>query len=93
MIPDMIEDQVIVAFKQGCKDERTTKKLATKNPKMVAKLYKIIEATTKDVDAQARVHGQPESSQAAEDRKKNKDKKHQNGDAEVLAAEKGKAPP
>ena len=23
-IPDMSEDQVIVAFKQGCKDERTT---------------------------------------------------------------------
>jgi hypothetical protein len=39
------------------------------------------------------VHGQPESSRVAEDRKKNKDKKHKNGDVEVLAAEKGKAPP
>ena len=37
----MIEDRVIVAFKQGCKDEKTAEKLATKNPKMVAELYKI----------------------------------------------------
>jgi hypothetical protein len=44
MIPDMIEDWVIIAFKQGCKDEMIAKKLATKNPKIVAKLYNIIEA-------------------------------------------------
>jgi hypothetical protein len=47
----MIEDRVIIAFKQGCKDEKTTEKLAIKNPKMVAELYKIIEATTKVPDA------------------------------------------
>jgi hypothetical protein len=41
----MIDDRVIVAFKQGCKDEMTTKKLATKNPKTMAELYNIIEAT------------------------------------------------
>ena len=49
----MIEDRVIVAFKQGCKDEKTVEKLATKNPKTVAELYKIIEATTKAADARA----------------------------------------
>lgn len=47
----MIEDRVIVAFKQGCKDERTMEQLATKNPKTMAKLYKIIEATAKVADA------------------------------------------
>lgn len=52
-IPVMIKDRVIVAFKQGCKDERTAENLATKNPKMVAKLYKIIDATTKAADARA----------------------------------------
>jgi hypothetical protein len=51
--PNMIEDQVIVAFKQGCKDERTIEKLTIKNMKAVAKLYKIIEATTKAADARA----------------------------------------
>jgi hypothetical protein len=56
MIPNMIEDQVIVAFKHGCKDEKMIEKLATKNPKMVAKLYKIIEATAKVADARAWVH-------------------------------------
>ena len=49
----MIEDRVIVAFKQGCKDEKTVEKLATKNPKMVAELYKIIEAMAKVADASA----------------------------------------
>ena len=52
-IPDMSEDWVIVAFKQGCKDERTAKKLATKNPKTVAELYKILDATTKAAGARA----------------------------------------
>ena len=52
----MIEDQVIVAFKQSYKDEKTNEKLAIKNPKMVAELYKIIEATAKVADARARVH-------------------------------------
>jgi hypothetical protein len=51
MIPDMIEDQVIGAFKQGCKDERTAEKLATKNLNIVAELYKIIDSTTKAADA------------------------------------------
>ena len=51
--PDMIGDRLIVAFKQGCKDEKTAEKLATKNPKMVAELYKIIEATTKAADTRA----------------------------------------
>jgi len=49
----MIEYRVIVAFKQGCKDEEATEKLATKKPKMVDELYKIIEATTKVADARA----------------------------------------
>jgi hypothetical protein len=49
----MIEDWVIVAFKQGCKDEKTTEKLEIKNLKMVAELYKIIEAMTKVADARA----------------------------------------
>jgi hypothetical protein len=53
MIPNMIEDWVIVAFTQGCKDERTIDKLAIKNPKMVAELYKIIETTAKAADARA----------------------------------------
>jgi len=35
------------------------------------------------------VHGQSD----AEDKKKNKDKKRKTGEAEVLAAAKGKAPP
>ena len=52
----MSEDRVIVAFKQGCKDERTTEKLATKNPKTVAELYKILDATAKAADARAWVH-------------------------------------
>lgn len=51
MIPNMIEDRVIVAFKQGCKDERTAEKLATKNLNTVAELYKIIDSTTKAADA------------------------------------------
>ena len=92
MIPDMIEDLVIVAFQQGCKDEKTTEKLATKYPKTVAKLCKIIKATTKVADAQARVHGHLDSSQAADD-KKTKNKKRKKGDTNVLAAEKGKPPP
>ena len=50
-IPDMTEDWVIIAFKQGCKDEQTAKKLATKNPKTVAELYKILDATAKAADA------------------------------------------
>jgi len=89
----MIEDRVIVAFQQGCKVEKTTEKLATMNPKVVAELYKIIEATAKVADAQARVHGHLDASRSAEDKKKGKDKKRNNGHAEVLAAEKGKAPP
>ena len=60
---------------------------------MVAKLYKIIEATAKAADARTRVHGQLDASRLAEDKKKGKDKKRKNGDAEVLAAEKGKALP
>jgi len=51
MIPDMTEDRVIIAFKQGCKDERTTEKLATKNPKTVTELYKILDAMAKAADA------------------------------------------
>ena len=66
MIPDMTEDRVIIDFKHGCKDERTAEKLATKNPKMVAELYKILDATAKAADARARMHGQPD----AEDKKK-----------------------
>jgi len=31
-IPDMIEDWVIVAFKQGCKDERTAAKIGHQKP-------------------------------------------------------------
>ena len=50
-IHDMSEDRVIVAFKQECMDERTMEKLATKNPKMVAELYKILDATAKAADA------------------------------------------
>ena len=50
-IPDMIEDRVIIAFEQGYKDEKTAEKLATKNPKIVAELYKIIEAMAKAADA------------------------------------------
>ena len=57
MIPDMSEDRVIVAFKKGCKDERTAEKLATKNQKTVAELYKILDATAKAADARAQVHG------------------------------------
>ena len=37
----------------GCKDKQTTEKLATKNPKTVAELYKILNATAKAADAQA----------------------------------------
>ena len=47
----MIEDRVIIAFEQGYKDEKTAEKLATKNPKIVAELYKIIEAMAKAADA------------------------------------------
>ena len=85
----MSEDRVIVAFKQGCKDERTTEKLATKNPKMVAELYKILDATTKAAGARAWVNGQSNT----EDKKKNKDKKRKTGEVEVLFIGKGKAPP
>ena len=92
-IPDMIEDRVIIAFKQGFKDEKTAEKLAIKNPKMVAELYKIIKATAKATDARARVHRQLDASQSAEDKKKGKDQKRKNGDTEVLAAKKGKALP
>ena len=92
-IPDIIEDRVIVAFKQGYKDEKTTKKLAIKNPKTVAKLYKIIEAMAKEADARARVHRQLDTSRSVEDKKKGKDKKCKNGGAKVLATKKGKAPP
>ena len=49
----MIEDRVIIAFKQGCKDERAAENFTVKDPKTVAKLYKIIEATAKAADAQA----------------------------------------
>jgi len=89
----MIEDRVILAFKQGCTDEKTTDKLAIKNPKIVAELYKIIEVTAKAADARARVHGQLDASRSAEDKKKGKDKKCKNGEAEILTAKKGKAPP
>jgi hypothetical protein len=92
-IPDMIEDRVIVAFKQGCKDVKTIEKLATKNPKTVAELYKIIEAMAKGARARARVHGQIDASRSVEDKKKGKEKKRKNEDAEILAAETGKAPP
>ena len=51
--PDIIGDRLIVAFKQGCKDKKTTEKLAIKNPKMMAELYKIIEATAKAAYARA----------------------------------------
>ena len=88
MIPNMTEDQVIIAFKQGCKDERTTKNLATKNPKTFAELYKILDAMAKAADIRARMHGQPD----AEDKKKNKEKKHKT-EAEILVTRKGKAPP
>ena len=44
---------MIVAFKQGCKDECIAEKLATKNPKTVAELYKILDATAKVADTQA----------------------------------------
>jgi hypothetical protein len=43
----MSEDRVIMAFKQGYKDEQTTEKLATKNPKTITELYNIIEAIAK----------------------------------------------
>ena len=56
-IPDMTEDRVIIAFKQGCKDERNTEKLTTKNPKTVVELYKILNAMAKAADARARMHG------------------------------------
>ena len=49
----MSEDRVIMAFKQGSKDERTAEKLATKNLKTVTELYKILDATTKAVVARA----------------------------------------
>ena len=49
----MIEDQVIIAFKRGYKDEKIAEKLATKNPKMVAELYKIINTVAKAADARA----------------------------------------
>jgi hypothetical protein len=39
------------------------------------------------------VHGQLDTSQAAKDKKKGKDKKSKNRDADVLATEKGKALP
>jgi hypothetical protein len=39
------------------------------------------------------VHGQLDTSQAAKDKKKGKDKKLKNRDTDVLAAEKGKALP
>ena len=64
-------------------------KLATKNPKTVAELYKILDATAKAADARAQVHGQSD----VDDKKKNKDKKRKTREAEVLAATKGKAPP
>jgi hypothetical protein len=85
----MSEDWVIVAFKQGCKDECTIEKLATKNPKMVTELYKILDATAKVADARARMHGQFD----VEDKKKNKDKKRKTGESKVLVTRKGKAPP
>ena len=58
---------------------------------MVAKLHKIIEAMTKEVDARAQVHGQLDAFRSVE--KKGKDKKRKNEDTEVLATEKGKALP
>jgi len=53
-------------------------KLATKNPKAVAELYKILDATTKAADT--------------EDKKKSKDMKRKTGEPEVLVTGKGKAP-
>ena len=50
-ILNMIDDRVIIAFKQGHKDEKTADNVAFKNPKTVAGLYKIIEATAKATDA------------------------------------------
>lgn len=50
-IPDMVEDRVIVAFKQGYRDECTTEKMAMKNPKTITELYKIIDATARATDA------------------------------------------
>jgi hypothetical protein len=52
-IPDMNEDRVIISFKQGCKDERTAEKLATKNSETVTELYKILDAIAKAADARA----------------------------------------
>ena len=60
---------------------------------MVAELDKIIEVVAKAADARARVHGQFDASRSAEDKKKGKDKKRKNGDAKILTAKKGKAPP
>ena len=52
-IPDMSEDRVIMPFKQGFKDERTMEKLATKNPKTIVELYKILNATVMSANARA----------------------------------------
>ena len=68
----MSEDQVIVAFKQWCKDERTAEKLATKNLKTVAKLNKILNATAKIADAQAQMHGHSDAEDKKEKNKVNR---------------------
>ena len=60
---------------------------------MVAELYKIIEATAKAADVRAQVHSQLDASRSAEVKKKVKDKKRKNGDTDILATKKGKAPP
>ena len=49
----MSEDRVIMPFKQGFKDERTMEKLATKNPKTIVELYKILNATVMSANARA----------------------------------------
>jgi hypothetical protein len=77
-----------MAIKQECKDERTVERLATKNPKTVAELYKILDATVKAADARARMH-----KHSNVEEKKNKDKNRKTGEAEVLVTGKGKAPP
>jgi hypothetical protein len=87
----MIEDWVIVAFKQGYKDERTTKKLAVKNPKTVDELYKIIEVMAKAADARAWVQGQADTSRSEEEKRKGKNKCK--NIAEILIAKKGKGLP
>ena len=58
-------------------------KLATKNSKTVAELYKIPDVMAKAVDARAWVHGQSDL----------EDKKRKTEETEVLVTAKGKDPP